>query len=222
MQICISPQTDNDASIPPVSFYRPDALPATHNRNEFDLCVNCWQYFHTHTCRPVGVRGGHGWPPSLRREVFNVRRRRAPSSQVTDETYSEPNGREDPRRLVSTAITWRGTHTHTHSHTRVHNRSALWTLDSIDHDPWHPPFNLRTWQSFSIISKFSLVYLLVWHPHIHTPYSSSSNHCLLFAIHAHTIIATFFAVLPRLCHLIQVSHSPLLGNLSCSLMPNII
>ena len=29
MQICISPQTDNRASIPPLSFYRPDALPAT-------------------------------------------------------------------------------------------------------------------------------------------------------------------------------------------------
>ena len=28
MQICTSPQTDNHASIPPLSFYRPDALPA--------------------------------------------------------------------------------------------------------------------------------------------------------------------------------------------------
>jgi len=28
MQICTSPQTDNRASTPPVSFYRPDALPA--------------------------------------------------------------------------------------------------------------------------------------------------------------------------------------------------
>jgi len=29
MQICTLPQTDNHASIPPLSFYRPDALPAT-------------------------------------------------------------------------------------------------------------------------------------------------------------------------------------------------
>ena len=49
-----------------------------------------------------------GWPPSLHSEIFNVRRRRAPSSHVSNETYSEPNGREDPRRLVSTAVTWRG------------------------------------------------------------------------------------------------------------------
>jgi len=55
-------------------------------------------------------------------------------------------------------------------------------------------------------SKFSLVYLLVWHPPLHTPYISSSNYCLLFAAHAHTI-ATCFAVVPRLCHLILVSLS---------------
>ena len=28
MQVCISLQTDNHASTPPLSFYRPDALPA--------------------------------------------------------------------------------------------------------------------------------------------------------------------------------------------------
>ena len=48
------------------------------------------------------------------------------------------------------------------------------------------------------------------------------HHCLLFAAHAHTT-ATCFAVVPRLCHLILVSLSlnPLLGTLSCSLMPYI-
>jgi len=29
MQICTSPQTDNDANIPPLSFYKPVSLPAT-------------------------------------------------------------------------------------------------------------------------------------------------------------------------------------------------
>jgi len=29
IQICTSPQTDNHASTPTLSFYRPDALPAT-------------------------------------------------------------------------------------------------------------------------------------------------------------------------------------------------
>jgi len=56
------------------------------------------------------------------------------------------------------------------------------------------------------LSKFSLVYLVIWHPPLHTPYISSSNHYLLFAAHAHTIAACF-AVVPRLCHLILVSLS---------------
>ena len=73
MQVCISLQTDNHASTPPLIFYRPDALPAahptaskhwrrypTHTRAEFSqvctsgcrklfvLCVTCrsvWMYF---------------------------------------------------------------------------------------------------------------------------------------------------------------------------------
>ena len=32
-------------------------------------------------------------------------------------------------------------------------------------------FNLCAWQSFSTISKFSLVYLLTWQPPLHTPYT---------------------------------------------------
>jgi len=58
------------------------------------------------------------------------------------------------------------------------------------------------------LSKCSLVYLLVWHPPLHTPYISSPNDCLLFASHAHTI-ATCFAVVPTLCNLILVSLSTL-------------
>jgi len=53
--------------------------------------------------------------------------------------------------------------------------------------------------------NFSLVFL--WtslHPPLYTPYISSPNHCLIFAGHAYTI-ATCFAVIPRLCHLILVS-----------------
>jgi len=51
---------------------------------------------------------------------------------------------------------------------------------------------------------------------------SSPNHCLPFTAHANTI-ATCFAVVPKLCHLILVSLSlhPLLGTLSCSLTPHI-
>jgi len=34
MQVCTSFQTDNHASTPPLSFYRPDALPATQQQRE--------------------------------------------------------------------------------------------------------------------------------------------------------------------------------------------
>jgi len=71
-----------------------------------------------------------------------------------------------------------------------------------------------------LLSKFSLVYLLVWHPPLHTPYIPSPNHCLLFAAHAHTI-KTCFAIVPKLYHLILVSLNSLLGTLSFSLMPHI-
>jgi len=45
---------------------------------------------------------------------------------------------------------------------------------------------------FHNVDKFSLVYLLAWHPPFHTPYISSPNHCLLFAAHVHTI-TTYYA-----------------------------
>jgi len=56
------------------------------------------------------------------------------------------------------------------------------------------------------LSKSSLAYLL--DPPLHTPYISSSNHCLLFTTHANTN-ASCFAVVQRLCHLIIVSLSTL-------------
>jgi len=91
--------------------------------------------------------------------------------------------------------------------------------------PWHPPCSIYVPGSLfpQSLSKFSLVYLLAWHPQLHIPYTSSPSHCLLFAAHAHTI-ATCFAVVLRLCHLILVCLvclSTLLGTLSCSLTPHI-
>jgi len=65
------------------------------------------------------------------------------------------------------------------------------------------------------LSKFSLVYLLAWHHKYSINFFTQS-----LSSHAHTI-ATCFAVVPRLCHLILVSFNPLLGTLSCSLMPQI-
>ena len=49
-------------------------------------------------------------------------------------------------------------------------------------NPWHPPSSLYLPDSLfaQCLSKFSLVYLLVWHPPLYTPYIPSLNHCLLF------------------------------------------
>jgi len=93
---------------------------------------------------------------------------------------------------------------------------------SIYYNSWHPPCSIYVPDSLfaQSLSKLSLVCLLAWHPPLHTPYISSPNHYLLFAACAHTI-ATCFAVEPRLCRLILVCLNPLLGTLSCSLMPHI-
>ena len=82
------------------------------------------------------------------------------------------------------------------------------SASSIYYDPWHPPCSIHMPDSLytQSLSKFSLVYLLAWYPPLHTPYISSPNHCLLFTTHAHTI-ATCFAVVPILYHLILVSLS---------------
>jgi len=87
-----------------------------------------------------------------------------------------------------------------------HSLSAF----SIVYDTWHPPCSIYVLDSLfsQCLFKFSLAYLLAWHPPLHTPYISSPNHCLLFAVHAHTI-ATCFAVVPKLCHLILVPLSTL-------------
>jgi len=63
------------------------------------------------------------------------------------------------------------------------------SASSIYCDPWHNPCSIYVPHSFSAqpLSKSSLVYLLVLHPPLHTPYISSPNHCLLFAAYAHII-----------------------------------
>jgi len=98
-------------------------------------------------------------------------------------------------------------HSPTHTH-REHQISL--SASSIYYDAWHLPYSIHTLYSLfpQSFSKFSLVYLLAWHPPLHTPYISSLNHYLLFAAHAHTI-ATCFAVVRRLCQLILVSISTL-------------
>jgi len=90
---------------------------------------------------------------------------------------------------------------HSPTHTYRGHQSSLIYASSIYYDPRHPPCSIYVLDSLfpQSLFKFSLVYLLAWHPPLHTPYISSPNDCLLFAEHAHTI-ATCFAVVSRLCH----------------------
>jgi len=79
------------------------------------------------------------------------------------------------------------------------------SASSIFYDPWHPPCSIYVPDSLfpQSLSKFSLDYLLAWHSPLHTTCIFSPNHWL-FTAHAHTV-ATCFAVVPKLCHLILVS-----------------
>ena len=55
------------------------------------------------------------------------------------------------------------------------------SISSISCDPWHPACWIFVSNSLftQSPSKFSLVYLSVWHPPLHTAYISSPNYCLL-------------------------------------------
>jgi len=98
-------------------------------------------------------------------------------------------------------------HSPTHTH---HGHQSSLSAFSIYYNPWQPRYSIHVLCSLfpQSLSKFSMVCLLAWHPPLHTPYISSPNHYLLFATHAHTI-ATCFAAVPRLWHLILVSLSTL-------------
>jgi len=71
------------------------------------------------------------------------------------------------------------------------------SASSIYYDPWHPPGSIYVPDSLfpQFLYKFSLVYLLVWHPQLHTRYISSPNQPS-----CHTI-TTCFAVVLRLVSL---------------------
>jgi len=104
----------------------------------------------------------------------------------------------------TTRLSWYQKNIHPLTHIMV--ISYPLSASSICYNPWHPPSSIYMHDSVfpQSLSKFCLVYLFAWHPPLHTPYISSPNHCLLFAAHAHTI-ASCFAVVPIVCHLILVS-----------------
>ena len=93
---------------------------------------------------------------------------------------------------ILSRTTWVSWYQKKHSPTHTchgHQSSFIYSTPSIHCNPWHLPCSIYVPDSLfaQSFSQFSLVYLLVWHPSLHTPYISSPNHCLLFAAHAHTI-----------------------------------
>ena len=88
--------------------------------------------------------------------------------------------------------------------------------------PWYPLRSIYMPDSLfpQSLSKFSLVYLLAWHPPLHTPYTSSPNHCLLFAARPYHC-NLFCCSTEIMSSNASPSLNPLLGTLSCSLIPHI-
>jgi len=108
---------------------------------------------------------------------------------------------------MTTTTTANTATTTTHTYHVIHHPLSA---PSIFYDPLHPSCSIYVPDSLfpQSFSKFSLVYILAWHPPLHTLHISSPNHCLLFTAHAHAI-ATCFAVVPKLSHLFLVSLSTL-------------
>jgi len=151
-----------------------------------------------------------------------VRRRRAPLSHVSNETYSESNGTEDPRRLVSMAIAWRvsrkclkrlaGSITHTHACTHTHTHTTiLWLSGFCPGLPGEPiPEEAFT---HSHLSWLSIVpYLL--HPSnaIHDILSIQSTRLQSFSQYQ-----VFFGIAPSTSHSIHFSPNHSLLFAACAL-----
>jgi len=132
-----------------------------------------------------------GWPPSLRSEIFNVRRRCAPSSHVSNErtqnpmagkirddwwvwpSHGEVSGLRKPRFWIRVFLLLDRlpakanepclpTHTHTHAHT--HTQPFYGSLDSV----WDNPSELVAEETFThshLLRSSVIPYLLPpWHP----------------------------------------------------------
>jgi len=78
---------------------------------------------------------------------------------------------------------WASTRKNIHSLTPIVVINHPLSASSIFYDPWHPPCSIYMPDSLSpqSLSQFSSVYLLAWHPPLHTPYISSPSHCLFFS-----------------------------------------
>ena len=68
---------------------------------------------------------------------------------------------------------------HSLTHTHPDHRASFIIFLHLQRSMTYTLFTLRAWQSSrTTVSRSSLVFLLVLHPHLHTPYISSPNHHL--------------------------------------------
>jgi len=76
---------------------------------------------------------------------------------------------------------WAGTRRNIHPLTPTVVISHPLSASSIYCNPWHPASSIYMPGSLfpQSFSKYSLIYLLSWHPQLSTAYISSPNHCLL-------------------------------------------
>jgi len=77
---------------------------------------------------------------------------------------------------------WAGTKRNIHPLTPILIINHPLSASAICCDPWHPFSSVHMPDSLfaQCLTKFSMVYLLVWHPPLHTPYISSPNHVFSF------------------------------------------
>jgi len=93
----------------------------------------------------------------------------------------------------------------------------------IYYDPWHPPCSIYMPGSLfpQSLSKLSLIFLLAWHPPLYTPYISSPNHCFIFTAQYPYHRSLFCCSTKTMSSNPSLSLNPLLGTVSCCLMPHI-
>ena len=101
---------------------------------------------------------------------------------------------------------------HSLTHTNPDHQPSYRPLSACPYITIHSLLPVQfTCLTVSLHLSASSIWSTSWHPPLHTPYNSSSNHCLLFTTHTQTV-ATCFAVVPRLSSNPSLSLNYLLGS----------
>ena len=139
-----------------------------------------------------------------------------PCETSTDYTHAQAAQHTHTQPFYSLVSRYQKKHSPTHTY-RGHHLSA----SSIYNDPWHPHCSIHVPDSLfpQSLHKFSLVYLLAWHPPLHTPYISSPNHHLFFRNTCPYHRNLFRCSTEIMSSNLSLSLNALLGILCCGFMP---